>query len=888
MGTLSNVFDPGSVALIGASDVEGSVGRTILTNLLSSRERNIFPVNPRKKTLLGRECYPDVGSISGGVDLAVIATHADGVPGLVEECGKAGVGGVVIVSTGFKETGPAGLLLERRISDIRKQYGMRILGPNCIGFVRPGAGINTLLIDTLPPPGDIAFVSQSGALGDAVVDWATDIHVGFSMFVSLGSMLDISFGDVIDFLGDDLDTRSILIYLEGIGDARRFMSAARAFALRKPIIVFKPGRFAESARAARSHTGAMAGDDAIYEAAFKRAGVVRVGQIADLFDAASVLDSQRALMGPRLAIVTAAGGPGVMATDALIALGGEAAQLSPKTLETLNSVLPPHWSKGNPVDVLGDADTARYAGALKACLEDDGVDGVLVIYVPIRTAGPEDVARTVIGAARKTGKPVIATWMGGRQVKSAREMLIQNRIPTYETPDQAVRTYVNMFRYRRNLGLLYETPSELPEQKAPDKGPLRELLKSAALKGKTTLNEKESKDFLMGYGIPSTMPHMTATVEEALEKAGEIKYPVALKIVSPDIPERTAVGGVITGINSDDQLREAYARIMREVGERAPDAVVEGITVQEMMEEVDYELRLGSKRDKDFGAAILFGMGGITSDLIGDFAAGLPPLNQTLAKRLIEETKAYKLIQGYKGKTPANLREIEKILVAFSNMIVDFPEIVEIDINPLAISRGMPCVLDARITFETRSRDRASPYAHLVITPYPESLATDWSLPDGTGVLLRAIRPEDEPLERELLENLSPETIRKRLFSSFGEITHERLVLFCNIDYDRQVAIVAEITEEDRRKIIGVARFFVDPDKNSCKFGLVVHDEFQGKGLGPRLMQMLIDIAKKKGLAEIAGEVLTDNRKMLGLMKKLGFSREWMPGGFTNVGLRLE
>jgi acetyltransferase len=890
MGTLSSIFDPKSVALIGASDTEGSVGRIILTNLFGSKDRKVFPVNPRKKTLFEHECYPDIGSIPEHVDLAVIATPARGVPGLVEECGKAGVDGAVIVSAGFRETGAGGMLLEQQISGTRKRYGMRILGPNCLGFSRPNAGLNTMLLETLPPPGDIAFISQSGALGDAVLDWAADAHVGFSMFASLGSMMDVGFGDVIDFLGDDLDTRSILIYIEGVGDAKRFMSAARAFALRKPIVVLKPGRFAESAKAARSHTGAMAGDDAIYDAAFKRVGVVRVREIADLFDAAAVLDSRRLPLGPRLAIVTVAGGLGVMATDSLIDLGGELAELSPKTIETLNRALPPHWSKGNPVDVFGDTDTdtARYVKAMGACLEDPGVDGLLVIYVPMKAAGPEDVARAVIDSATKTGKPIIATWMGGRQVRNAREMLIQNNIPTYETPEQAVRTYVNMFRYRRNLELLYETPSELPEQKAPGKAPLRELIKKATLEGRTFLSERESKDFLVSYGIPSTVPHATRTIEDALVVTKEIGYPVVIKITSPHISHKSAVGGVITGINSDDQLREAYSRMTKEVKKRAPQASIEGIALQKMVGPVDYELILGSKRDKDFGSAILFGMGGMTAELIRDFSIGLPPLNQTLAKRLMEETKAYRLIQGCGDKTPAHLMEIENILVSFSNLIVDFPEIVEIDINPLAVSHGKPYALDARIILGAHPIDHPSQYPHLVITPYPTSLITSWKLPDGTDVVLRPIRPEDELLERELFSSLSQETLRKRFFSSFGDITHERLVLFCNIDYDRQLAIVAEITENGRRKIIGVARLFGNPEKNSGEFALVVHEAFQRSGLGYKFMQILIERARKRGLDELVGEVLTENEKMLGLATKLGFTRKWQTGGTTRVTLPLK
>ncbi|HEY3277139.1 MAG TPA: bifunctional acetate--CoA ligase family protein/GNAT family N-acetyltransferase [Syntrophorhabdaceae bacterium] len=888
MGTLSSIFDPRSVALIGASDVEGSVGRVTLENLLGSKHIKAYPVNPHKEMLLGRECYSDVGSVPGHTDLAVIATPARGVPGIVEECGKAGVGGVVIISGGFKETGAEGIALERQISDIRKRYAMRILGPNCLGFVRPNAGLNTMFIETAPPPGDIAFISQSGALGAAILDWAEEAHVGFSMFASLGSMMNVGFGDVIDFLGEDLDTRSILIYMEGVGDARQFMSAARAFALRKPIIVLKPGRFAESAKAARSHTGVMAGDDAIYEAAFKRVGVVRVMEIAALFDAAAALNSQRLPGGPRLAIVTSAGGPGVMATDALMDRGGELARLAPETVEALNNALPAYWSKGNPVDLLGDADIARYEKAIGACLADPGVDGVLVIYVPMKTAKSEDVARAVMDSAKETGKPVIAAWMGGRQVRAGREMLVQNNIPAYDTPEQAVKTYVNMFRYKRNLGLLYETPSELPERGAPDKAPLREIIRGAALEGRTLLNERESKDFLVSYGIPTTLPRITRTVEEALRLAKEIGYPLVIKIVSPDISHKSDVGGVIVGVNSDDQLKEAYAGMTEEVKERAPEAAIKGIALQKMVGAVDYELILGSKRDKDFGSVILFGMGGTTAELIRDFSIALPPLNQTLAKRLMEETKAYRLVQGYRGKTPANLEEIERILVAFSNLIVDFPEITEIDINPLAVSHGTPCALDARIVLETQPIDYPSPYPHLVITPYPARLITDWKLPDGTRVVLRPIKPEDEPLERELFASLSQETLRKRLFSSFGEITHERLVLFCNIDYDRQLALVAEITENGRRKIIGVARLFADLDKKSGEFALVIHDGFQRRGLGYKFMQILIERAKKKGLDEMVGEVLTENEKMLGLARKLGFTRKWLEGGVTRVTLPLK
>jgi acetyltransferase len=901
MGNLNNLFNPGSVALIGASDREGSLGKIILTNLLQAKDRKIFPVNPKNKALLGLECFENVAGIPDPVDLAVIATPAKEVPELVEECGSAGVGGLVIISAGFKEIGEEGRLLEQRVTATRKKYGMRILGPNCLGFVRPNAGLNATFMKMNPPPGNIAFISQSGALGSAILDWAVHEHVGFSMFASLGAMIDVDFGDLIDFLGEDDATRSILLYMEGVGNAKKFMSAARAFAMHKPIIILKPGRFTESAKAARSHTGAMAGDDAIYEAAFKRAGTVRVKEIADLFDAAEILDSRKLPRGPRLAIVTAAGGPGVMATDALIDLGGELAGFSDESMERLNQLLPTFWSKGNPIDVLGDADAARYAGAIDVCLGDSGVDGILVICVPMDTAPPDVVARVVIDSAEKAWKPIITAWMGAEKVRAAMETCAQHNIPNYATPEEAVRAYVNMYRYSRNLELLYETPAELPVQETPqedlkdfikriigEKERLKGLIKRVIREGRTLLNEDESKEFLAAFGIPTTIPSMTHHVEEAVAVAREIGYPVAIKIVSPDITHKSDVGGVALGLHSEEQLRQAYERMVTAVKERAPKALIEGVAIQKMVEGIDYELILGSKKDKDFGAVILFGMGGITAELIKDFSIGLPPLNETLAKRLMEETKAYKLIQGWRGKPPADLEELEATLVKFSYLVVAFPEIAEIDINPLAISGGKLCALDARIILDKDYSESASPYPHLVITPYPVRFIMPWRLSDGTEILLRPIRPEDEPLEREFLATLSVESLRTRFFSAFRNISHEWLVMFCNIDYDRHIAMVAQVKENEERKIIGVARVIINPDFNSGEIAVLVHDRFQRKGLGKKLMEVVIEIAEWKGLHEIYGEVLTDNDKMLGLCRKLGFKTKWLPGGTTTIRLPLK
>ena len=887
MGNLRNMFDAKLVALVGATEKEGAVGRTILENLLRWKDGKVFPVNPNSKKTLEVDAYPDIASIPEHVDLAVIATPARTVPGVLEECGKTGVNGVVIISAGFKEIGEEGRKLEGEIEEIRKKYGMRILGPNCLGFVRPPLGLNATFLRGTPPPGNIAFISQSGALGSAILDWAVSAGIGFSMFASLGSMIDVDFGDMIDFLGDDEATKSILIYMEGVGNARKFMSAARGFARRKPILILKPGRFAESARAAHSHTGAMAGDDAVYEAAFRRAGIVRVGEIAELFDAAQVLDSKRLPAGPRLAVLTAAGGPGVMATDALIDLGGELAKLSDESMKQLNAFLPSYWSKGNPIDVLGGATVDRYTKPLTICLSDPMVDGVLVIYVPMDSAPSTQVAQAVADVARSTWKPIIATWMGAKDVEEGRRIFVENNIPNYDTPEEAVRTYVNMCRYKRHLDQLYETPAELPSHKAPSKGHLKELLRIALTKGRTLLNEEESKDFLKTYGIPVTMPQLAQGPQAAVSIAEKVGYPVVIKVVSPDISHKSDVGGVIIGIDSSAALTEAYEKLMQRVKKRAPEAAIAGVAVEKMITDVDYELILGAKKDKDFGSVILFGMGGTTAEFIKDFSIGLPPLNRTLAKMLMQDTKVYKMLQGFRGKLPADFEGLEEILVNFSNLIVDFPEIAEIDINPLAISDGRASVLDARIIigrdYGTAGR---SPYPHLVITPYPTKYITHWQLSEGTEVLLRPIRPEDEPAEHEMLSSLSEETLRTRFFSTIKDISHEWLILFCNIDYDRHMAIVAEMQENGKKKMIGVARLIMNPDLTSGELAVLVHDRFQGKGLGHKLVEVLIGIAREKGLENIRAEVLTDNKRMLTVLRRLGFTTHWLPGGTSEAVLR--
>ncbi|MEM3807854.1 MAG: bifunctional acetate--CoA ligase family protein/GNAT family N-acetyltransferase [Nitrososphaerota archaeon] len=875
LGSLERMFNPKVVALIGATDKEGSVGLALLKNLLKNNgDREIYPVNPNRESVLGIKCYPSIKDVPEHVDLAVIATPAKTVPKIVEECGEAGVEGVVIVSAGFRETGEEGRKLEEEIKRIKERYGLRVLGPNCLGFIRPPIGLNSTFLLKDPAPGQIAFISQSGALGSAILDWAVSAHIGFSMFISLGSMVDIDFGDLIDFLGQDPYTRSILIYMESVGNAKKFMSAARGFARNKPIIVLKPGKHQTGARAALSHTGSMAGSFEVYRAAFRRVGVVRVDEIEDLFNCASVLDSRNLPAGPRLAVITNAGGPGVIAADAIAENGGVLAQLSETTIETLNSVLPPYWSRGNPVDVLGDADINRYLIALKTCLADPNVDGVIIIYTPQGAARPLELAEEVVEIVRESmrAKPVLTVWMGGDEVQEARQLFHKNDIPTYDTPEDAVKTYIYMYKYKRNLELLYETPVDLPIDPAPPKNFLKILIRRILSEGRVVLTPDESDKFLDAYGIPRPKGELATNLSEALSIASKIGYPVALKIVSPDIIHKTDIGGVIIDINSDSELRAAYLKLIDTVKSKAPDAKIKGVYVQQMIKSSNYELILGSKKDPDFGTAIMFGTGGIATEVFRDFSIGLPPLNQVLARRLMEETKIYNsLVHGMRGKPPADIKKLEEIIVRFSNLIVDFPEIKEADINPLSVTDDSIYAIDFRIILDPEGVDSPEPYRHLVITPYPTKYVTLWRLKDGREVLLRPIRPEDEPLEYELIKGLSEETSRFRFFQVIREVTHEMLVRFCNIDYDREMAIIAEYNKDGKKRNVGVGRLIIEPDRKRGEFAVLVADDFQGKGLGTKLTDMLIEIALEKGLHSIYGIVLPENTKMIGLCKKLGF-----------------
>ncbi len=888
MNDLRRMLNPKTIALIGATEKNGTIGRTIMGNLLSLEGVDICPVSIARKSVLGIEAYPSVGMIPQHVDLAIIATPARTVPAIVEECGMSGVNGVVIVSGGFGEIGEEGKRLEGRIKDTGKKYQMRLLGPESAGFVRPLTGLNATFLRSVICPGNIGFLSQNAGLCAAIVDWAANSGIGFSMVASLGSMIDVDLADLIDFLADDYATKSVLIYMETVGDTRRFMSAARAIASRKPIIVLKPGRFSLGAEDIFSSLG-PGGDDEIYDGAFRRAGILRVRDIAELFNSARILDSERLPRGPRVAIITNAGPLGLAAIDALKELGSELARLSDMSLQEMREFLPPHWRPTNPVNLLAFADIGRYTRSLETCLRDPAVDGVLVFHVPEGSTPSEELAREVARLAAKTTKPVIAAWMGGREAEPGRRIFVRHDIPVFKTPEDAAKTYALMYRRRRNLDHLYETPVELPLHLPSDKEALKGSIRRMRDEGRWVLNEKESKDLLASYGIPVATACVARDSDEAVSIGERIGYPVVVKVISPDIATKSEVGGVMLDVRSSDAIRQAWDILPRVLHDRVPLAKIEGLSVEPLIENIDYELTLAARKDRKFGTIVLLGLAGLASEFFREVSIALPPLNQTLAKMLIQETKAYTLLRGFRTKEPADFEQLEELIVNFSNLIVDFPEFAEIVVHPLAIAKGRPHALGVRMALDREYGEQPSGYPHLVIKPYPRQYITEWRTWDGLKVLLRPIKPEDEPLEQEMFASLDHETIRMRLLGPVKDIrSHDWLIRFCNIDYYRHIAIVAEIREGGEKRMIGVGRLAMTPDFDSAEFALLVHDRYQRKGLGDKLLRMLIDIGKEKGLGEISGEMLSENTKMVSLAMKLGFTPRSTGDGTTEVRLNLK
>lgn len=883
MGDLRKMLNPETVALIGASDREDSIGRAILQNLLLSEGRKIFAVNPNRKSALHLECYPSIAAVGEHVDLAVVAVRAALVPGVVEECGKAGVEGIIIISAGFRESGEEGRKLEDRVSEIRSRYGVRILGPNSLGAILPNIGLNATFFRTNPQPGNVAFISQSGALGEAIVDWGISNNIGFSMFVSLGSMADVDYSDLIDFLQDDYLTKSITIYMEHVGNAGKFISSSKAFACSKPIVILKPGRFPESVGALISHTGAETGDDRVYDAVFKRAGLVRVKEMNDLFDTTRVLVSRNQPRGPKLAIVANSGSVGIIATDTLFELKGQLAGFSATTASALASVLPAQSGRNNPVDILGDADLNRYTETVSVCLKDDNVDGVLVGYTPRAEVEPDELARAIVEIAFRTAKPIVVVWMGGKYGDKGREILIEKSIPVYETPEEAVRAYLYMYNYRRNMDFLNETPEELPLNQGGLKNYLKAIVRNALADGAFNLPVEEGMGFLRNYGIPVARTSVVRNADQAVRAGREIGYPVVLRVVTHGT---SMAKNTMAGLASDDDLKSAYNLLAQMAQESKPGPSGPEMVVQKMLGKIDCMFTLKARRDIDFGSVIYFGEHSPGGRTDGRLSVGLPPLNQILARGLLEDVEINTLLQDLTEDREPALRHLEEVLVGFSNLIADFPEIAMMEVAPLALSDGKACALNVKVFLEKSTIAPASRYPHLVITPYPAQYIIPWSLRDGTEVTIRPVRAEDAPLAGEMIATLSAETMRVRFFV-VPEVSHKVLMRFCNVDYDKEMAFVVELKGSEKRRIIGGGRLIIDPDFTHGQFALLIHDDFHGKGLGEKLLDIMIGVAQEKGLKEVYAIVLTENEKMLRVCRKMGFRSTLLPDGITRVSLAL-
>jgi acetyltransferase len=767
---LDAMFLPGSVAVIGASDRPGTVGRTVLENLLQGRfQGKVYAVNTKHEEVLGLKAYRSIRDIPQPVDLAVVATPAATVPQLVAECVEVGVESAVVISAGFKERGAEGAALERQIQKQLRRSSMRLIGPNCLGIMNPTIGLNATFAKDAVLAGSVAFLSQSGALLTAILDWSHREEVSFSAIVSTGSMLDVSWGDLIYYFGDDPHTKSILLYMESVGDARSFLSAAREVALTKPIIVIKAGRFEAASRAAASHTGALTGSDEVLEAAFRRSGVLRVHSIADLFYMAEVLGRQPRPKGPRLTILTNAGGPGVLATDELVDNRGELAELSSETLNRLNEFLPAHWSHNNPIDILGDADPERYAGALQVASQDPNSDGLLVILAPQGMTDPLQIAERLKPYAKEYGKPVLASWMGGSSVAAGEAALNSAGIPTFAYPDTAARAFTYMWRYTYDLRGLYETPT-LTEHSAmatASRNQVERIIQNARSHGRVLLTEVESKQLLSLCSIPTVETRVATSKGEAARLASGIGFPVVLKVFSETITHKTDVGGVKLNLQEEAAVRSAYLAIQSSVAEKAGPDQFSGVTVQPMVKLDGYELILGSSVDPQFGPVILFGSGGQLVEVYRDRALALPPLNTTLARRMMEQTKIFTALKGVRGRKPVNMAALEELLVLFSRLVLEQRWIAEIDINPLLASPERVLALDARIVLHgpAVALDRLPKPA---IRPYPLQYVSPWTMKDGTQVTIRPIRPEDEPLIVKFHETLSDRSVYLRFFSSLS------------------------------------------------------------------------------------------------------------------------
>ena len=875
---LEYLFRPTSIALIGASDRAGSVGATVMRNLLAGGFSGaIYPVNPRHRTVAGRTAFPDVAQLPEAPELAVIATPPLAVPQVIRALGERGTRAAVVLTAGLAQAMDAhGASLSQAMLDAARPHLLRILGPNCVGLLVPALGINASFAHTAALPGTLAFVSQSGGLTTAVLDWAKSRGIGFSHFVSLGDSADVDFGDVLDYLASDPATRAILLYIESVRAARKFMSAARAAARNKPVLAVKAGRAPEGARAAASHTGALAGADDVYDCAIRRAGMLRVGSIGELFDAVETLARARPVFGDRLAIMTNGGGPGVMATDALVRAGGKLAPLSEETLNRLDKLLPATWSRGNPVDIIGDAPVERYTATLETLIGESQADAILFIHVPSAIVPAIEIARACAPLAK--GQRILASWLGGDALDQARAVFEDAGIPTYETPEGAVAGFLQLVEYRRNQQALMETPPSVPGGYAPDAGTARETVQQVLAQGREVLTEPEAKRVLAAYGIPVVRTRTANDAEGAGRIAQELGFPIALKILSPQVTHKSDVGGVVLNLESAHQVSIAAEAMARRLRERVPGAELAGFAVQEMVRRPRaYETIVGVSVDPMFGPIILFGQGGVAVEVIADRAVALPPLNLVLAKDLVSRTRIARLLGGYRDRPPADRQALYLALTQVSQLVIDLPEIVELDINPLLVDDGGVIVLDARMRVAPTHMPGEE---RLAIRPYPAELEERVDF-RGEQVVLRPIRPEDEPQHAQFIARIDPEDLHLRFFHSVRAFSHSELTRFTQIDYDREMAFIATRQDQGGEETLAVVRAVADPDRTQAEFAILVRSDLKGRGLGALLMRKLIRYCRERGIGELVGDVLASNARMLALARDLAAEIE--PGTDARV-----
>jgi acetyltransferase len=883
---LEYLLAPCSVALIGASDRPGSVGATVMRNLIGGGfDGPVWPVNLRHARIAGHKAYPRVADLPKAPDLAVVCTPARTVPQIISELGERGTRAAVVITAGLEAPAPGGGTLAQAMLAAAQPHTLRILGPNCLGLLQPRIGLNASFAHAPALPGNLAFIAQSGALATAMLDWARSANIGFSCLVSLGNCADVDFGDLLDYLCHDVHTRAILLYVEAITSARKFMSAARAAARNKPVIVVKAGRYAEGAKAAASHTGALAGSDDVYDAAFRRAGILRVETTRELFGAAETLARMRPLSGERLAIVSNGGGPAVMATDALISSGGSLASLSESTVARLNDALPANWSHGNPVDIVGDAPVSRYVEALDGVLADVSVDAALLVHAPTAIVSATEIARVTAAAIANSTRPVLTCWMGGEIVQEGRDIFARSGIPTYSTPEEAVSAFMHAVHHNRNQRQLMETPSSIPESFAPRTGDALAIISTALREKRSLLTELEAKQVLAAYAIPVVATRAVKSVNEALTAARDIGYPVALKILSPDITHKSDVGGVALNLADDDALAAAARTMLQTCRKRRPGAKIEGFTVQSMVvRPLAHELIVGITVDPTFGPVILFGKGGVDVEVLPDKAIGFPPLNTVLAAELISRTRVKRLLQGFRNVPPVDLRALERVLVQVAQMAVDLAEIAELDINPLLVDQDGAIALDARIRVAPATMAAAE---RLAIRPYPKELEETISF-DGMEVLIRPLRPEDAPQHREFVARISAEDMQARFFRAVKELPPTELAYLTQLDYERAMAFIAVRTDEHGQpETLGVVRAQADPDNESAEFAVLVRSDIKGHGLGSTLLDKIIRYCRSRGTRQLAGDVLATNVRMLQLATAHGFHAESIREGVVRVTLDL-